>query len=163
MVHNLIISTKGCRRISQLFSLWIFLLAFSHYKLSKAFKDTIMNISVSSWVFSSSEGKGRRFCFWQRKWKKNFSDFSPMVSPISYLGKGNNGTSKNKEIKEVCKPLLPLLIEGKNLEFLSPLVHLQLKSYRESFKGLVSIVYSIELRYQRKDCQMFSNQTWCRT
>lgn len=101
------------------------------------------HLKTRSWIFQSVLGsfpavkeKAEDFVSGRGSGRSILVIFFPMVSPISYLGKGNNGTSKNKEIREVCKPLLPLLIEGENLEFLSPLVHLPLKSYRESFKGL---------------------------
>lgn len=50
-----------------------------------------------------------------------------------------------------CKPLLPRLIEGENLEFLSSLVHITFRSYKGSFKD--STVHAIELCYQRKDAR----------
>lgn len=59
-----------------------------------------------------------------------------------------------KKIREDCKPVLPILIEGKDLEFLSlSLIHLPLKSYRESFKGLaLSTLLNYVIREKTARC-----------
>ena len=80
-MHN-IIRAKGYRKIFQILSLRIFLFSLTT-DLPKEFKEMIMNIAVSSWFLSNSEGKARRLCVWLWRWVKHFTDFLCFL-PISY-------------------------------------------------------------------------------
>ena len=71
-----------------------------------------------------------------------------------------NGKARPKRIKKIRGDyklfffFLPVLVEEKNLEFLSlSLVHLPLKSYRESFKGLaLSTLLNYVIREKTARC-----------
>lgn len=112
----------------------------------------IMNISVRSCILSNSEGNGRRLCFWL--WRQ----VRHLLIYLVFLKGNANGKTRPKRIKKIRGDyklfFLPVLVEGKNLEFLSlSLVHLLLKSYRESFKGLaLSTLLNYVIREKTARC-----------
>lgn len=151
MMHN-IIRAKGYRKIFQILSLGIFLLSFSLQIYPKRLKKW-------SWIFQSDlasfptvREKAEVFWLWRQ--------VRHLLIYLVFLKGKANGKARPKRIKKIRGDyklfffFLPVLVEEKNLEFLSlSLVHLPLKSYRESFKGLaLSTLLNYVIREKTARC-----------